>query len=119
MYGTGLTDLQTAELVVVWFGGGLLVIVFCLLAAAQFNRNNPVNLAYILVDPKLGVVTGASFALFISLLVSSWIMVYLTVTLKLNEGYWVAYLGCWGAVKVLMSKLRGDDHEKPPDTKVG
>lgn len=109
-----MPERSLAEIVVIWFGGGLILFVGALLLWAQLNKENPVDLSQVIMDQKLGKVTGASFGLFVAMLVSSWMMVYLTVTKDMTEGYITLYLGAWSAVKVLMSKLKTQDKADPP-----
>lgn len=96
-------------IVVVWFGGVLVAFVFLFLGIAWLNGK--VDISGIITDTKLGVITGPTFALLICLLVSSWLMVYLAVIDKMTEGYFYGYLGAWGSIKVLMSKMKTQDEE--------
>lgn len=69
---------------------------------AHRNKNSAIDLAFLLVDGALQPprVTLAKFSAMVALLTSTWLVVYLTVTGKLDGVIFAAYVGTWGAVKV-------------------
>lgn len=69
---------------------------------AHRSRNSAIDLAYLLVDGALDPprVTLAKFSAMVALLVSTWIVVFLTVSGKFDSAAFTAYLATWGAVKI-------------------
>lgn len=86
----------------VWAGAGLLALGVYVLWRAHRNRRSAIDVEYLLVDGALTPprVTLAKFTGFGAFLVSTWIVLYLTVTGKFDSTAFVAYLAAWGAVKV-------------------
>lgn len=78
---------------------GILLIAW-VLYNAQHDRNNKIDLNYLLVDSAVGNVTLGKFGGLISLVASTWIIVYLAVTNKFDGVAYAAYLAAWAAVKI-------------------
>lgn len=78
----------------------LLFMVTAVLAWSQFSNRSQIDLAYILVDPKLKKVTLAKFGGFGAFVASTWVLVALTARGHFDAGYASVYLITWAGVKV-------------------
>jgi hypothetical protein len=59
-----------------------------------------IDLDYLLIDPATGQISKAAAVMLVALGVTTWMMVYLTMSAKLTEGYFGLYLGAWVAPTV-------------------
>jgi len=84
-----------------------------ILRKAQKDRRNPIDLAYLLVDPTVGKVTLAKFAGFGAFLASTWVFFFLPVSGHFDTGYAAAYIATWAAAKVATDFI---NKPNPPDT---
>lgn len=100
---------MTSAQVAMYFLGALgLLLIAWVLWNAQHDPNNKIDLNYLLVDSQVGNITLGKFAGLISLVASTWIIVYLAVIGKFDGTAFAAYLAAWAAVKVF-----GDYTNKP------
>lgn len=72
------------------------------LVKAHRKNDSTIDLAYLLVDgslvpPRVTLAKATGFGAF---LLSSWVLIYLTASGKLDGTMYAAYLSVWGAVKV-------------------
>ncbi|HOM12528.1 MAG TPA: hypothetical protein PLB41_04345 [Rubrivivax sp.] len=83
-------------------GGVLLLVGVYVLWRAHRARGNNIDLAYLLVDGELHPprVTLAKFTGFGAFLVSTYLLIYITLTGHFDATAFIGYLGAWGAVKV-------------------
>jgi hypothetical protein len=83
-------------------GGIMIILMLYILWLAHKSPTNRINVADLLVDSSLKP-PRATLAKFVGLgawMLSSWILVYITVTGGFNETAFTTYLFTWGAVKV-------------------
>ena len=85
-----------------WAGAVLLLLGVYVLWRAHRSRTSAINVEDLLVDATTQPprVTLAKFAGFGAFLVSTWVVLYLTVSGKFDSAAFIAYLAAWGAVKV-------------------
>lgn len=92
-----MIDYQKAALIVA------LLIVVLLIARALLRSNqsgaSQINLEDLLIGED-GKTSKAAAVMFGAFALSTWIMVNLTITGRLTEGYFTAYLGAWVAPTV-------------------
>lgn len=95
-------------------GAFLLAILCWILARAQFDKANPIDLSYLLVDATVGNVTLAKFGGLGAFLASTWVFIDLPVTGHFDATFAGWYMGVWGGVKVatdFMLKRDGDHRD--------
>ena len=78
----------------------LLLFIFFSLRAQSRNRSSQISLDDLLLGDDGKMSKGAA-VMFGSFFLTSWIMVHLTITEHITEGYFTAYLAAWVAPSVV------------------
>ena len=84
----------------------LLAITVFILARAQTDKKNKIDLQYLLVDSSTQKITLAKFSGFGAFMASTWVFVMLPVTGKFDAAFASAYMVTWGAVKVAQDVIQ-------------
>lgn len=106
-------DATRAEILMMWFFLGFLIIGFILLLRAWNNdENNDILISdLICIDGRLNESKMARFGAFV---VSTWAFVYLVVTDGMTEWYFVGYMTAWVG-NALFSKYMNEIQDKNAD----
>ncbi len=92
----------------------LLVVLFSLLRRDR-NAHSAIDLEDLLIGED-GKVSKAACVMLGSFLMTTWVIVYLTYTGKLTEGYFTAYLATWVAPTVARLFKAPASPTQPPQT---
>jgi len=79
--------------------GALLLVILISLLRRNRCRNSPIKLEDLLIGDD-GRLSKAAAVMMGAFAMTTWLIVYLTVTGKITEGYFTAYLGAWVAPTV-------------------
>lgn len=106
-----LPPLSYTKLAMVLVLAVLAIVIVRSLIARDRNAHSKLNLEDMLLDEhgklsSIRVVMLGSFGL------TSWIMVYLTLTKGLTEGYFTAYMGVW-VIPIVARVIKGPKRAKP------
>jgi hypothetical protein len=86
------------------------------LAQRDKKSTSRINLEDLLLDPD-GRMSKAAAVMFGSFLVTTWMMVYLTLSEKMSEGYLTIYGGLWVAptVAIILKSRATTGNQTPPE----
>jgi len=100
--------------------GVVIALLLIFLAKAHLEKRNPFNLEDLVTNDITGKVSLNKFGQLVSLIVSSWGFLYLTVHGNLSETYFATYMACWAGFTAInkaidVHKLKVDNDATKED----
>ena len=75
-------------------------LIFLTLTRRDRSSSSKIDLDYLLVDPDTKQISKGAAVMMGAFVFTTWMMVYLTLTSKMTEGYFGVYVGAWVAPTV-------------------